>query len=197
MLNHVERHIDRLSRFIDEMLDLSCLEAGKPELAVERCDLVTIVGEAVSDQRLISPSWRIVYDPAEGMTAPVLADARCIGQVVTNYLTNALTYVLDDRPVNVWVEIGKTEARVCVRDEGPGLPAADQERIWRHFQQVEGIQLQSGAQSGIEAGLDLGLYVSRTIVEPYRGEVGMESTPREGATFWCALPLARTSMENG
>jgi len=193
MINRMERHIDRLSRFIDEMLDLSCLEAGKPDLAVERCDLVTIVGESVSDQHLISPSGRIVYDPAEGVTAPVLADARCVGHVVTNYLTNALKNAPGDRPVDVWVEIEATEARVCVRDEGPGLPAADQERIWRHFQQGEGIQ----RQSGVEASLDLGLYVSRTIVEPYRGEVGMESTPGEGVTFWYALPLTHTSMENG
>src|SRR5437868_2714798 len=112
MLNHMERHIDRLSRFIDEMLDLSCLDTGKLDLAVESCDLMAIVGQAVSDQRLISPAWRIVYDPAEGRTAPVLADPRRIGHVVTNYLTNALTYAPGDRPVNVWVEIGATEARV-------------------------------------------------------------------------------------
>ena len=193
LLKRIERQIDRLSRFIDEMLDVSRLDAGKLDLAVERCDLVAIVREAVADQQLIWPARRIVYDPAEGIEAPVLADAQRIGQVVTNYLTNALKYSPGDRPVDIWLEIGEAEARICVRDEGPGLPLAEQGRIWERFHQVEGIE----PQSGTVGGLGLGLYISRTIVEQYRGEVGLESAPGQGTTFWCRLPLARTSTEDG
>jgi signal transduction histidine kinase len=158
---------------------------------MECCDLAAIVDEAVAEQRLIWPDRRIVYDPAADLTASVLADEQRIGQVVTNYLTNALKYSPADRPVEVWLEVGEAEARVCVRDEGPGLPAAEQERIWERFQQVEGIK----AQSGIDGGLGLGLYITRTIVEHYHGEVGLDSAPGQGATFWCTLPLASTTEE--
>jgi signal transduction histidine kinase len=113
--------------------------------------------------------------------------------VVTNYLTNALKYSPGDQPVEVWLEVGETEARICVHDEGPGLPEAEQARIWERFQQVEGIK----PQSGTDGGLGLGLYISRTIVEQYRGEVGLESAPGQGATFWCMLPLASANEEVG
>jgi signal transduction histidine kinase len=124
---------------------------------------------------------------------PVYADACRLGQVVTNYLTNALKYSPDDQPVEVWLEVSEIEARVCVRDEGPGLPAAEQERIWKRFQRAEGME----PRSGTDGGLGLGLYISRTIVEQHRGEVGLESAPGQGATFWCTLPLARASEEAG
>jgi signal transduction histidine kinase len=192
LLKRMERQIDRLSQCVDELLDVSRMEAGKLELAEERCDLAAMVGETVAEQRLIWPDRHIVYEPVD-LRAPVLADAQRIGQVVTNYLTNALKYSPGDRPVEVWLEVGEAEARVCVRDEGPGLPAAEQERIWERFQQVDGIK----AQSGADGGLGLGLYISRTIVEHYQGEVGLESDPGHGATFWCTLPLASATEEVG
>jgi signal transduction histidine kinase len=193
MLKLMERQINRLSQSMDQLLDLSRMEAGKLELTIDRCDLTAIVSEAVAEQRLICPDRRIIYDPAAELTAPVVADARRIGQVVTNYLTNALKYSPGDQPVEVWLEVGETEARICVHDEGPGLPEAEQARIWERFQQVEGIK----PQSGTDGGLGLGLYISRTIVEQYRGEVGLESAPGQGATFWCTLPLASANEEVG
>jgi two-component system sensor histidine kinase KdpD len=91
---------------------------------VKRCDLVAIVREAVADQRMFWPARRITYAPAEDLEAPVLANARHFGQVVTNHLTNALKYTPGDWPVEIWLGVGGAEARICVRGEGPGLPAA-------------------------------------------------------------------------
>jgi signal transduction histidine kinase len=189
LLKRMERQVDRLSQFMDELLDVSRIEAGKLEITVERCDLAAVVSEAVAEQRLIWPARRIAYDPAPEMTATVPGDARRIGQVVTNYLTNALKYAPDNQPVEVWLEVGETEARVCVRDMGPGVPAAEQERIWERFQQVEGINSQGGTDGG------LGLHISRTIIQPFQGEVGLESAPGQGATFWCTLPPASATEE--
>jgi signal transduction histidine kinase len=193
LLQVTERQVDRLSLFLDDLLDLSRMEAGMIQSHFERCDLGAIVSEAVAAQRLIWPDRRIVFDPPADVTAPIVADARRIGQVVTNYLSNALKYSPEDGPVDVWLEVGETEARVCVRDEGPGLPAAEQQRIWERFQRGEGVE----PRSGTDGGLGLGLYISRTIVEHHQGEVGLESAPGQGATFWCTLPLACGSEEVG
>lgn len=73
-----------------------------------------------------------------------------------------------------------------MRDEGPGIPAAEQERIWERFYRVEG----NGHRSSSSVGLGLGLYISRSIVERHHGQVGVESRPDAGATFWLTLPLA-------
>jgi signal transduction histidine kinase len=105
---------------------------------------------------------------------------------LTNYLTNALKYSAADRPVAVGLDIEEQQARVWVRDEGPGIPARKQERIWERFHQVKGIEVQSG--SGV--GLGLGLPISRAIIEHHQGQVGVQSARGAGSTFWFSLPLA-------
>ena len=79
-----------------------------------------------------------------------------------------------------------TRARVAVRDAGPGIPAKEQERIWERYQRVQGIEVQSG--TGV--GLGLGLPISRAIIEQHQGQVGVQSAPGQGSTFWFSLPLA-------
>jgi signal transduction histidine kinase len=122
---------------------------------------------------------------------PVVADAQRIGQVVTNYLTNALKYSPADRPIEVGLEVDAQQARVWVRDEGPGLPPEDQKHIWDRFYQAEGVAVQSG--SGV--GLGLGLHISRTIIGQHYGQVGVQSAPGHGSTFWFTLPLAEASFQ--
>jgi signal transduction histidine kinase len=102
------------------------------------------------------------------------------------------TQRLSDDPVlrNAFLVVGLAvecqEARVWVRDEGPGVPAEEHEHLWERFRRVKGIEVQSG--SGI--GLGLGLHISRTIIELHHGQVGVLSAPGEGSTFWFSLPLA-------
>jgi signal transduction histidine kinase len=105
--------------------------------------------------------------------------------VVDHYLDNALKYSAEDRPVVAGVEVVGAAARVWVRDMGPGVPPAEQERIWDRFYRPEGVEHRSGSS----VGLGLGLYISRTIVERHGGRVGVEDAPGGGAIFWFSLPL--------
>lgn len=142
--------------------------------------------EAVREQRLAWPQRPIPVEmPYEPV--PVTADAERIGQVVTNYLTNALKYSAEDLPVVVSLRMERGAARVAVHDEGPGLTPEQAEQVWERFHRVPGIEVRSG--SGV--GLGLGLHISRTIVERHGGVVGVESVPGEGATFWFTLPVER------
>jgi signal transduction histidine kinase len=109
---------------------------------------------------------------------------------VTNYLTNALKYSPTEQPVVVGLDVAGQEARVWVRDQGPGLPPEEQARIWERFHRVKGIEVQSG--TGV--GLGLGLHICQTIIERHQGQVGVESSPGQGSTFWFTLPLAPTSQ---
>jgi signal transduction histidine kinase len=107
--------------------------------------------------------------------------------VLTNYLTNALKYSAADKPVEVHLLVEGHNARVAVRDEGPGLSLKEQQQVWQCFYQAQDVTVLSG--SGV--GLGLGLHISQTIVELHQGRVGVESVVGQGSTFWFTLPLAQ------
>jgi signal transduction histidine kinase len=174
----------RLEHLINDLLDVSRIQAGRLELRPEWTDLVCITRAAVEEQQQAMPGRPILLRLPADLHIPVYADANRVEQVVTNYLTNALKYSPEDRPVKVGVQEGDTQAGVWVRDEGPGLPVEEQHLIWERFHRARGIEVQSG--TGI--GLGIGLYICRTIIERHHGAVGVESAPGKGSTFWFTLP---------
>ncbi len=200
VLQRSDRTMARLTRLVDDLLDISRIRAGKLELRRERCDLLAIVRDVVQEQRAVvaeSATGRtITLELPHAPTIAIEADADRIGQALTNYLTNALKYSPPTEPVEARVEILEARgsgvetagrvARMSVRDHGPGLPPEELHQIWEPFHRAEGIAVQSG--SGV--GLGLGLFISREIVERHGGQVGVESAPGRGATFWFTLPLA-------
>jgi K+-sensing histidine kinase KdpD len=191
MLERAERQVNVQNRLVSDLLDISRLQADKLELRLAPCDLATIVRETVEDQRNTTPRRTIHLNLVEGETGLVIADAERLGQVLSNYLTNALKYSPVDRPVVVQLKKEGNMVRVLVCDEGPGLTTLEQEQIWERFYQVQGIKRQRGSS----VGLGLGLYICREIVEQHQGEAGVESTKGMGSTFWFTLPLAEPDDE--
>ena len=173
--------VERLKRLMNDLLDVS--RVGVDQLTLQRasCDLSAVVRAAVETRQVVWPGRTVTLE-APPKPVPVVADADRLGQVVTNYLTNALTYSPADRPVAVRLAVHGDEARVEVRDEGPGLAPEAQERIWQRFQRDTTTTPPGG-------GLGLGLYISHSIIERHGGTVGLESTVGEGATFSFTLPV--------
>lgn len=187
-LDRTERQVAFQNRLINDLLDASRIHADKLELHNELCDLVVIVQEIVEDQRRLLPTRAIRFSHT-GVQALVQADAGRIGQVVNNYLSNALKYSEARCPIEITVEREGAFARVAVRDEGPGLAPADQKHLWERFYRVPEIQVKSG--SGV--GLGLGLHICKTLIERQGGRVGVQSIVGQGSTFWFTLPLAKGS----
>jgi len=187
LLERAAQSAERQERLVRDLLDISRISAGQLQYRMSPHDLAALVREAVTEQRLSNPTRRIELEAPEG-PVPVAADADRLAQVLTNYLTNALKYSEAKHSVSVTLSLQATSARVAVRDQGPGLSAEQQRRIFARFYRVPGIEVVSG--SGV--GLGLGLYISKTIVEQHGGHVGVESAPGAGSTFWFELPLADT-----
>ncbi len=181
-----ERQVERMDRLVSDLVDVSRVQAGMLDLHLEPMDLAAVVYGVVEELRQIHPERTLPLAVPEEHPVIIMGDALRLGQVVTNYLTNALKYSAADRPVDVGLTVDGAEARVWVRDEGPGLSAKEQRHLWDRFRRVRGIEVQSG--SGV--GLGLGLHISRTIIELHQGQVGVESSPGAGSTFWFRLPLA-------
>jgi signal transduction histidine kinase len=184
-LAQTEESVERLARLIADLLDVSRLQSGQINLRLQPIDLTGAVREAVERQRLLTPERAFVLHLPRRVTILVDADVDRISQVVGNLLTNAVKYAPEDQPVEVRIQVRGRRARVSVRDEGPGLSAEEQRRVWDRYHQAAGIQ----ANPGTGTGLGLGLYVARQIVRAHGGQVGVHSAPGKGATFWFTLPL--------
>jgi PAS domain S-box-containing protein len=191
LLGRVERQAQRLDRLVNELLDLTRVQQGRLEYRWALGDLAGAVAEAVDGQRASHPERHIeLTTPEEPLM--VRLDADRIGQVVANFVSNALKYSRDERPVTIAVGAhadgtgAALEAMVQVRDEGPGIPPEYQEHLFERFYRVPGLEVQSG--SGI--GLGVGLYVAQAIVERHGGRIWVDSEPGHGSTFAFTVPLA-------
>jgi signal transduction histidine kinase len=199
--------LQRLTRLADDLVDDNNIRDGQLALHRAPCDLYTLVRSTVEAQHTLEPERVILLrtgctSSADADTPLVVdADADRIKQVVFNYLSNALKYSRADRPVEVVIEAlllraqGQGEkgddtraahvARMAVCDMGPGLSEADKARVWERYPHIGAVTVQSGS----EVSLGLGLHISKTIIERHGGEVGVESVPGQGSTFWFILPL--------
>jgi PAS domain S-box-containing protein len=185
LLEQATVSVERQERLVQDLLDISRISSGRLEYRMERYDLATLAREAIEEQLISAPMRRIELDAPDDPLY-VMADADRVGQVLANYLTNALKYSAADKPVVVTVRREDASARVEVRDQGPGLSTKQRRRLFERFYRVPGVDVVSG--SGV--GLGLGLYISKTIIEQHSGSVGVESAVGEGSMFWCSLPLA-------
>ena len=185
----MERAIERMETLVNDLLDISRIESGKLALRLESADLTAICAQAV-DEQVAATDRRIIFEAPEG-AVNVEVDVDRIGQVLTNLLSNALKYSPEDSPVALSLAQTGDEMVLAVRDEGAGIPLAEQPYIFERFYRSPTVQVRSG--SGV--GLGLGLYITREIVERHGGRLWVESVPGRGSTFYAALPLARTTVD--
>ncbi len=187
VLERSRRQVLRLNRLVGDLLEVSRISAGKLEMRLEPCELGAILREALEAHQAAWTGRQITLEGSDLLPLELLADADRLGQVITNYLTNALKYSAPDQPVRVTLQREQDAIKVAVQDRGPGLTQEQQAHLFERFYRAPGIEQQSG--SGV--GLGLGLYISKTIIERHGGQVGVESVPGHGSTFWFTLPLHR------
>jgi signal transduction histidine kinase len=182
MVERDERQIRSMVRLLDDMLDVSRARTGRLAMLPARFDLAVSTREAVEAIREQASHAGVSITLAAPDAVPVVGDEFRIEQVITNLLTNALRYGRG-KPVAVVVGVREPEreAFVSVRDQGLGVAAGDQERIFEQFERVGG--------SDQVPGLGLGLYIARQIAQAHQGRLEVRSTLGDGAEFILSLPL--------
>jgi signal transduction histidine kinase len=179
LLRGADRHLDRLVKFIDDLLDV-CRVVREPfELDLAPLDLARTVRACVARRR--GDLERLGCDVRVDAPAAVVGrwDGARLAQALEQLLVNAMTY----GPGQIEVEVracGAT-ASVRVRDHGPGIAPADQKRIFAPFERA--------VSSRNFSGFGLGLHAAHRIVEAHQGALRVESAPGEGSTFVVDLPL--------
>lgn len=197
LLMQAASSLDQLNRLVGDLADVSRIRTGTLALHPAPCDLAAVVREVVEEQRKLVPHRAIRLRMPARPFAPLLADSDRVRQVVTNYLTNALRYTPADQPINVRIQRRPRCMYVSVRDEGPGVPRDQRQRIWKRFHRAGGTPVVADAAGGNAQtvpglGLGLGLHICKSIVERHGGKVGLRSARGRGSIFWFTLPMVRS-----
>jgi signal transduction histidine kinase len=177
-LEKADRQAKHLARLVDRLLDVTRLSAGDLPLERTAVDLTEVAREVIG--RFEDSIEKRVELRGQGAVTGHWDRAR-IDQVVTNLISNAIKY--GGETVEVEVDATGGEARLVVRDDGPGISAADQARVWNQFERA--------APPNI-AGMGLGLWIVRRIVQAHGGDVSLASELGGGTSFIVTLPLGDT-----
>ncbi len=170
----------RLSRLIEKLLDLSRLQAGTGAPRAEAISLEEVLRAAADDAEALQRGAR--FELSIGELPPLRADAAQLERAFANLLENAARYSAG-QPVSVRARALHNRVLVRVVDRGPGIPRAEQERIFAPFHRGDG--------AGGHRGAGLGLAIVRGLVEANGGRVWVESLPGQGSSFVVELPLER------
>ncbi len=179
---------DTLLSFIEEMLDLAKIEAGRLDLDARPFALAAFVEEAVEllGPRAQAKGLEICCYVDERLPARVVGDAARLRQVLFNLAGNAIKFTeLGGVSIIVEPDAQPDVIAISVRDSGIGISAEDQARIFLEFEQADGSSTRKFSGTG------LGLTISKRIVERMAGSIAVESVPGEGSTFRVSLPLPR------
>jgi signal transduction histidine kinase len=189
-LQRAQRATENLLYLVNDVLDLSKMEAGKLELVIQPTEPYVVVDEAMQQVEPVARGKGLALALTPGVALPPLSsDPDRVRQILLNLLSNAVKFT--DRGA-VTVALSAVEAieaeegvrrrwvEVRVSDTGPGIAPEDQERIFHEFEQVSG--------TGARGGTGLGLTISRKLARLLGGELRVESAPGRGSTFTLRLP---------
>ena len=184
-LQTIEKHADRLTYLIEDLLTISRLESGQVVMNLQKVELRSVAGDVINDLQSRARNKQVVLENQIADEIAVRADADRIQQVLFNLVDNAIKYGRLEG--QVWLNArfaGEQFVEVSVRDNGPGIPPDSLDRVFERFYRVD------KARSREQGGTGLGLSIVKHIIQSHGGEVWVESQVGQGTTFFFTLPLA-------
>ncbi|TVQ37001.1 MAG: histidine kinase [Geminicoccaceae bacterium] len=190
-LGHIIRESERLTRLVNQVLDVAKMEAGRMEWHMDRLDLGGVLADAAVSVRGLYRNKAVTLE-VDRPPHPVMVDGDRdkLQQVIVNLLSNAQKFAPEGAG---WVRLALTEqgdtVEVRVTDNGPGVPEAHREAIFERFFQS------NQSETGNPTGTGLGLAICRMIVEHLKGCIWYEPAPNGGAVFAFTLPRAQETLQ--
>ena len=181
-VRRIEDETRRMGLLVDDLLLLARLDQGRP-LDRAPVDLTSMVNDAVSDARAADPGRAVTAHVASPLV--VTGDDLRLRQAVANLVRNALVHTPAGTPVEVSLEQLDGHAEIDVVDHGPGVPAAQRERIFERFHRAD------PHRSRDQGGSGLGLSIAAAVVNAHGGRISVADTPGGGATFRIELPISQ------
>jgi PAS domain S-box-containing protein len=181
-VTHINTGGRHLLRLINDILDLSKIEAGRLQLAIESVPIKPSFAEVFDCLRPLADKKSQTLVVQSSLDLSVRADATRFRQVLMNLVGNAIKFTPEGGKIELAAQQLGEVVRVEVRDSGPGIPAGEQQRIFEAFHRLQ----QSDKTS---EGTGLGLAITRRLVELHGGRLGLESKPGSGSCFYFTLPI--------
>jgi two-component system, OmpR family, sensor kinase len=180
-VRRIEDETRRMGLLVDDLLLLARLDQGRP-LDSAPVDLTSMVNDAVADARAADPGRAVIARIENPLV--VTGDDLRLRQAVANLVRNALVHTPAGSPVEVALQAHNGHAEIDVVDHGPGVPAAQRERIFERFHRADPLRSRDQGGSG------LGLSIATAVVSAHGGRISVADTPGGGATFRIELPVA-------
>ncbi|MEO6452751.1 MAG: ATP-binding protein [Ginsengibacter sp.] len=183
LLSRMDSQINKLSKLISDLLDATKIEGGKLQYYEAFFDFNELVLERVEEMQQISQRHTIITKLA--LSTKIYGDRDRIGQVITNFISNATKYSPNYGEIILTTVRAKNTIALCVEDFGIGIPAEKLNKVFDRFYRVSGIK------EDTFPGMGLGLFVSSEIIKRHKGKVTVKSILGKGSTFCFSLPLKK------
>lgn len=171
----------RLNNLVTDLLDMSRIERGLVALNRASVDMISLIDECLSEFKVLAPDRQFAFKTSAEKLSLCIDPLR-INQVLTNFIDNAIKYTKDG-VIEVEVAQDNDLIRVSVKDQGPGIPKAEQKKLFIAFTRG------SSAETTQSSGLGLGLSVCKGIINLHGGTIGVFSDEKKGSVFYFELPL--------
>ncbi|MEO6869500.1 MAG: PAS domain S-box protein [Ginsengibacter sp.] len=180
-LDTMDRQVKTLTGLISELLDVSKIKSGGLTFNKEEFELTELIKEVVDEEKHINPLFEIPINAKEKVI--VFADRDRIGQVIINFLTNAIKYSPQSKIVEVTCALKENEVIIDVKDSGIGISKKDQEKVFERFFRVE------GTNERTFPGFGIGLFIASEIIRRHNGKIYLKSELGKGSVFSFVLPI--------
>jgi signal transduction histidine kinase len=187
-LSEVENEVDRLSRMVNDLLDISRMDAGLASTKRSPLNLAMMATEVFETFSIRASKAGLCFEVHIEPDLPaVMGNEDQLRRVLYNFVDNAIKYTPSGGQVDLHLASGRNRkiVRILVKDTGPGISAEHLKHIFERFYRVEATR----PRYGISRGSGLGLAIAKTIVENHGGTIGVSSQLGQGATFWVELPV--------
>lgn len=181
ILDNIELTLDEMHDMIRVFLDVMTLQPGRMQIELD-CLNTNDVLQNVAKQYALTAEHKNIALRVETSESYVMADNRLLSQMISNLVSNAIKFSMRDTTVTLWAEQTPRWMRLCVADQGPGIPADERGNLFEMFSRL------STRPTGSEHSTGLGLWIVKQLAEAQNGRVGVECPADGGSIFWVELP---------
>jgi len=183
LLDNADMSINTMQNVIAEFLDSATIQSGALNLKVIPLDVTKAVSEQVRQYSMFAAKKAITLNTVQ-VHGTIAADSGRFSQALGNLISNAIKYSPHNSEVTIWTDHLGDNLRVCVADQGPGVPEAERARLFTQFGKL------SARPTDGESSTGLGLWITKVLINMQHGEVGVHSPPEGGSIFWIEMPTS-------